>query len=171
MEPVPPDKQIVAFGGHSVAAGVIPPLYDYALSVAGVDRPRICDLPTASDDSPDGLINYLDNRIPAERAKRSHLALFGRTVRDIRPFLLDQHVIIVGGGNTANMLAVWRAHGVDPWSGLHTPRLLERYQPVVLDSSQRQPWPVALRADPGERHNVCEEVQQRPACRTALGAR
>ena len=113
MEPMPVEKHIVAFGGHTVTAGAIPPLYDYALSVAGIDRPRICDLPTASGDSPEGLIDYFYNRIPAERAERSHLALFGRTVRDIRRFLLDQHVIMVGGGNTANMLAVWRAHGVD----------------------------------------------------------
>lgn len=110
---MPTDKHIVAFGGHSVTAGAIPALYDYALSVAGIDRPRICNHPTASGDSPAGLIDYFYDRIPAERAERSHLALFGRTVRDIRRFLLNQHVIMVGGGNTANMLAVWRAHGVD----------------------------------------------------------
>jgi peptidase E len=27
--------------------------------------------------------------------------------------LADQDVIYVGGGNTANMLAIWRAHGID----------------------------------------------------------
>ena len=110
---MPADKHIVAFGGHGTAAGTIPPLYDYALSVTGIDRPRICDLPTASGDSPAGLVNFFYNRIPAERAERSHLELFGRTVRDIRRFLLSQDVIMVGGGNTANMLAVWRTHGVD----------------------------------------------------------
>ena len=39
--------------------------------------------------------------------------LFDRTVDDIEAFLLDQDVIYVGGGNTANMLAIWRVHGVD----------------------------------------------------------
>ena len=43
----------------------------------------------------------------------SDLALFRRTVVDLRDFLLEQDVIYVGGGNTANMLAVWRTHGVD----------------------------------------------------------
>ena len=33
--------------------------------------------------------------------------------RDPREVLLAQDVIYVGGGNTANMLAVWRLHGVD----------------------------------------------------------
>ena len=34
-------------------------------------------------------------------------------MRDIRDYLLSQDVILVLGGNTANLLAVWRAHGVD----------------------------------------------------------
>jgi dipeptidase E len=34
-------------------------------------------------------------------------------VADLRAFLLEQDVIYVGGGNTANMLAIWRVHGVD----------------------------------------------------------
>ena len=33
--------------------------------------------------------------------------------RGIREHLLGQHLILVAGGNTANMLAVWRVHGVD----------------------------------------------------------
>ena len=43
----------------------------------------------------------------------SHLALFTRTVDDVRALLLAQDVIYVGGGNTVNLLAVWRAQGVD----------------------------------------------------------
>ncbi|GGX68724.1 hypothetical protein GCM10010358_23810 [Streptomyces minutiscleroticus] len=31
----------------------------------------------------------------------------------LRTFLLSQDVIYAGGGNTANLLAVWREHGVD----------------------------------------------------------
>ena len=41
------------------------------------------------------------------------LTLFHREVADIAALLLSQHVIYVGGGNTANMLAIWRLHGVD----------------------------------------------------------
>ena len=36
-----------------------------------------------------------------------------RTEDDIESFLLDQDVVYVGGGNTENMLAIWRVHGVD----------------------------------------------------------
>jgi len=41
------------------------------------------------------------------------LALFRMDGRDPRQVLLEQDVIYVGGGSTANMLAVWRVHGVD----------------------------------------------------------
>ena len=43
----------------------------------------------------------------------SHLALFDRVVEDIDTFVRSQDVVIVGGGNTANMLAIWRLHGVE----------------------------------------------------------
>jgi peptidase E len=43
----------------------------------------------------------------------SDLPLFQRTLEDPSEKLLAQDVIWVGGGNTANMLAVWRLHGVD----------------------------------------------------------
>ena len=32
---------------------------------------------------------------------------------DLEDFACSQDIIYVGGGNTANMLAVWRAHGFD----------------------------------------------------------
>ena len=41
------------------------------------------------------------------------LPLFQRRATDLRAFVLAQDVIYVGGGNTVNLLAVWRAHGLD----------------------------------------------------------
>jgi peptidase E len=49
----------------------------------------------------------------ASAAEVSDLALFDRTVEDIGDFLADKDAIYVAGGNTASLLAVWRAHGVD----------------------------------------------------------
>jgi peptidase E len=92
--------------------GATPPLVDYILSIPGKARPKICCIPTATGDSAVTLTSFYA-RIPAGRSERTHLALFDRTVTDIRSFLLAQDVIWVGGGNTANMLAVWRVHGVD----------------------------------------------------------
>ena len=41
------------------------------------------------------------------------LQLFARSVGDLRAFVLEQDVLYVGGGSTANLLAVWRTHGLD----------------------------------------------------------
>ena len=43
----------------------------------------------------------------------SHLALFERTVADVEGLVRAQDVVMVGGGNTANMLAIWRVQGVE----------------------------------------------------------
>jgi peptidase E len=48
-----------------------------------------------------------------ERTVATHLGLFGRPRTDMASVLTSQDIIYVGGGNTANMLAVWRVHGVD----------------------------------------------------------
>ena len=42
----------------------------------------------------------------------SHIDFFKRTI-DLKPHILDQDIIYVGGGNTKSMLAVWREWGLD----------------------------------------------------------
>jgi dipeptidase E len=68
-------------------------------------------VPTASGDSAQYVGKFL--RAFRGRAEASYLSLFKRDARDLREFVLSQDVIYVGGGNTANLLAVWRVHGVD----------------------------------------------------------
>jgi peptidase E len=106
------ERHIVPFGGSNITPGKVHPLVDYLLELTGKPRAKVCCIPTAQGDSGEGLVAFY-NRIPASRAERTHLALFNRTVTDIRSFLMSQDLIWVSGGNTANMLAVWRVHGVD----------------------------------------------------------
>jgi peptidase E len=47
------------------------------------------------------------------KADLRHLEFFPWPPEDLRALALAQDVIWVGGGNTANMLAIWRAHGFD----------------------------------------------------------
>ena len=47
------------------------------------------------------------------RADVSHLSFFPWPPDDLRSLALAQDVIYVGGGNTANMLAIWRVHELD----------------------------------------------------------
>lgn len=87
-------------------------LDDHVLALAAVPRPRVLFVPTASGDSPE----YADRfraAFPPERARASVLGLFERTVADLRAHVLAQDVVYVGGGSTANLLAVWRTHGLD----------------------------------------------------------
>ena len=90
-------------------------LDDHILAIAreerGRDRPRVCFIPTASGDAVGYIAKFYSAL--ARKTEAAHLALFERIVDDIDAFLLEQDVIYVGGGNTANMLAVWRVHGVD----------------------------------------------------------
>jgi peptidase E len=43
----------------------------------------------------------------------THLRFFPWPPDDLRDLVLGQDAISVGGGNTANMLAIWRVHGFD----------------------------------------------------------
>jgi dipeptidase E len=47
------------------------------------------------------------------RCSPSHLPLFGGHLPELTEFLCNQDVIYVGGGNTANMLAVWRVQAME----------------------------------------------------------
>ena len=68
--------------------------------------------PTAGGDNNSYLVKFY-NAFSGGHCDPCHLALFNRTVDDARAFLLSQDVIYVGGGNTVNLLAVWRAQGMD----------------------------------------------------------
>jgi dipeptidase E len=112
-----PDSQqpptIVAMGGGGFMMEPNNPLLDdFVLSLAGTERPKLCLLPTASGDSA-RLIAQFHSAFQDRPVDARHLKLFGAPRTDLRPYLLSQDVIYVGGGNTANMLAVWRVHGVD----------------------------------------------------------
>jgi dipeptidase E len=108
------ERQIVAIGGGGFSSGDSDwrRTDNYVLELTGTTSPRVCFLPTASGDADSYVVRFYD-AFPATRCRPSHLALFRRTITDIQSFLLDQDMIYVGGGNTANMLAVWRIHGVD----------------------------------------------------------
>ena len=106
------EQRIFAMGGASVLPSSTDwPMYRYMLDLTGQDRPRICFIGTALGDDAGYRAGFYATF--ARHTDASHLATFDIQVKDIAGFLLEQDVIYVGGGNTANMLAVWRLHGVD----------------------------------------------------------
>ena len=106
-----PGPQIVGFGGHEVGEPESRALEDWLLALTGKKRPRILFVPTASADSRDYVVSFVDAF--ADRAEVSHLDFFPWPPADLREFVLGHDLVYVGGGNTANMLAIWREHGMD----------------------------------------------------------
>jgi dipeptidase E len=105
--------QIVAIGGGGFSTEPENPLIDdYILSLARRRSPRVCFVPTASGDSESYILRFFDAFSEKDCAP-SYLSLFKRKAGSMRDFVMRQDVIYVGGGNTVNLLAVWRAHGLD----------------------------------------------------------
>ena len=86
-------------------------LEDFMLGLAGADRPRVCFLPTAGGEKPERIVRFYEE-FSARDCEPSHLTLFGMP-ENPAAHVARQDVIYVGGGNTANMLALWRVHGID----------------------------------------------------------
>jgi peptidase E len=90
------------------------PLIEHAIELAGSpERPRFCYLGTAQGDSLNGVAGFY-RAFAGSDVRASHLELFSMpNVPDVRAHLLAQDVVWVGGGSVANLLAVWRVHGLD----------------------------------------------------------
>jgi dipeptidase E len=108
------ERHIVAMGGGGFSMEPRNTRLDnFVLSLARRKRrPRVCFVGTASGDS-DLYIRRFHEAFPPSRAAATHLTFFERTVSDLKSFAMNQDVIYVGGGSSANMLAVWRLHGFD----------------------------------------------------------
>lgn len=104
---------IGGFGGSSGDLGAPPPLVAHAVMLSGRPAPRVCLMNTACGDDAASYLRMYQRLWPL-RGQVTHLALFPMpNVADPADLLLSQDVIFVGGGSVANMLAVWRVHGLD----------------------------------------------------------
>jgi peptidase E len=106
---------IFAMGGGGFTSEPQNPLLDeYVLTLVAAPRPRICFLPTASGD-PDRHLADFYAAFGDRQCEATHVSLFrlGRAPVPVRERLLEADIVYVGGGSMLNMLAVWRAHGID----------------------------------------------------------
>jgi dipeptidase E len=110
-------RLIFAMGGGGFTMEPTNPLLDdFVLSLAPPARrePRILFLPTASGDTA-AQINAFYARFSGRTCVPEHLSLF--RLRDLERTLeeaiLSQEIVYVGGGSMRNLLAIWRAHGLD----------------------------------------------------------
>lgn len=106
-------RHIVALGGGGFSMEPDNPLLDdFILSLTRKRQPKICFVPTASGDS-DNYVARFYRAFPPAKCSPTHLPLFSPPIPNLTRFVCEQDVIYVGGGSSANMLAVWRVHGMD----------------------------------------------------------
>jgi dipeptidase E len=103
-----PERQIVAIGGGLFCDG----LADFLVGLTGRERPRVLYVGTASAEDPDQALRSYD-RFGAKADVVRRLEFFPWPPAELETFVLDHDLVFVGGGNTANMLAIWRVHGMD----------------------------------------------------------
>ena len=102
-------KQIIAIGGGGF--GRVIKIEKYIRSQSSKDNPKICFIPTATGDDSSYIENFY-KAFDTLGCKTSHIDFFKRTI-NLRPHILEQDIIYVGGGNTKSMLAVWKEWGLD----------------------------------------------------------
>jgi peptidase E len=106
---------ILALGGHEFSRKLgNEAIRDYMLALAEGSEPRVCLLPTASGDPADQIAAFRAS-LGGLACDLSHVSLFRLEAEgvDVADHLLSQDLIYVGGGSLVNLLAIWRAHGID----------------------------------------------------------
>jgi dipeptidase E len=101
------ERRIFAIGGGRTPE----PVRDHCLSLTAKERPKVLFVPTASGDDPSQTLRVHDAF--AGRADVRRVEFFPWPPDDLRELVLASDLILVGGGNTANMLAIWRVHRFD----------------------------------------------------------
>jgi peptidase E len=96
--------QIVGLGGFPQEA-----MLEYVLGLAR--GRRVLYVPTAGNEDPSWTLEWYERL--RGRAELTPLVFYPWPPADLRSLTLGHDVILVPGGNTANMLAIWRVHGFD----------------------------------------------------------
>lgn len=87
----------------------------YAASLTGKQNPRICFLPTASGDAPGYIVRWFESCAALDVRPFVQRAFISSYTQpdSFETVLTSMDAILVGGGNTLNMIAVWKVQGID----------------------------------------------------------
>lgn len=102
-------KILIAGGGYGT------PFIRYMAQLTGKPRPRLCYLPTASADRPDGIISWFRSCAPlnVEAFVQESFIASPRQMQSWEEVFLSMDGIVASGGNTLNQQAIWKAQGID----------------------------------------------------------
>jgi len=103
---------IIALGGGGFTMrGTFSPLDRYVLGATRRARPRVCFIASAGGD-PGKHLRRFYRVFRAVDCEPAHLDVFAVPEQGVAAFLAAQDVVYVGGGNTRNLLLLWRGWGV-----------------------------------------------------------
>lgn len=110
-------RTIVATSGGFVGTGlwgVVKPAATFlrALELTGKESPRVLFVMTASGDD-QSYLTQMYSAVASLSCSADHLSVFPQPNRDPRTAIVNADLIWVGGGSVANLLALWRLHGID----------------------------------------------------------
>ena len=104
-------RQLLVYGSgrHTV------PFLDYMAKATGKETPNLCFIPTASGEDPEYVKSFYE--VCSQIDVVPHVMSVWINSYDQREsfeeIIQRMDAIVVGGGNTLNMLAIWKAQGID----------------------------------------------------------
>jgi dipeptidase E len=101
---------VVAFGGFRLMEPEQRGFAAELVGMTGKERPRACFLPQAANEDSDYIVSFYEAFTP--HAECTYVVFNPWPEDDWRERIGGADIVFVGGGNTANMLAVWRVYGV-----------------------------------------------------------
>lgn len=87
----------------------------YVASLTGKENPRICFLPTAAGDAAGYVMRWFETcaDLPIRPfVQRSFISSYNQQA-SFEDVFMSMDAILVGGGNTLNMMAIWKVQGMD----------------------------------------------------------
>ena len=105
-----PDKTIFVTGGSFGRQYI-----QYLASLTNKPNPKICFVPTASADNAQGIANWYASceDLPVKPYVLRTFINSSPNQKSFEEMIMSMDAIIVGGGNTLNMIAIWKAQGID----------------------------------------------------------
>jgi dipeptidase E len=91
------------------------PFIKYLISLTHKSNPSICYIPTASADNPYGITHWYElcAALPVHPFVLRTFINSSPEQQSFEETIMSMDAIVVGGGNTLNMMAIWKAQGID----------------------------------------------------------
>ncbi len=106
-------RQLFTMGGGGFLEEPDNPLLDnFFIGLAGKNKPKVCFVGTASGDAASAHDKFY-KAMSQRDVEARHLSLFKPPVGSLREFVFANDVIYVGGGNTRNLLVLWKEWELD----------------------------------------------------------